>query len=111
MPFTGYWKPDDEQFWKQHGHQETGSLPSLNLLLLLLGASIWMIWAVLSVLMVNLGYPFKVDDFFSLIATAGLSAVCVRMASGFILHHCGTRIAILLNSYLLLIPLFLLWRA
>lgn len=111
MPFSGYWKPDDEQFWKQRGHQETGSLPSLNLLLLLLGASIWMVWAVLTVLMVNLGYPFKINDFFSLIATAGLSAVCMRMAAGFFLHHCGTRVAILLNSYLLLIPLFLLWCA
>lgn len=111
MPFTGYWKPDDEQFWKERGHNETGGLPSLNLLLLLLGASIWMIWAVLSVLMINLGYPFKIDDFFSLIATAGLSAVCMRMASGFFLHHCGTRVAILLNSYLLFIPLLLLWCA
>ncbi len=111
MPSNGNWKPDDEQFWKQLGHQQTGSLPGLNLLLLLLGASIWMIWAVLSVLMVNLGYPFKIDDFFSLIATAGLSAVCMRMASGFVLHHCGTRVAILLNSYLLFIPLYLLWCA
>lgn len=111
MPFSGDWKPDDERFWKEQGHQATSTLPSLNLMLLLLGASIWMIWAVLSVLMVNLGYPFKIDEFFGLIATAGLSAMCMRMASGFFLHHCGTRAAILLNSYLLLIPLFLLWCA
>lgn len=105
------WLPNQEQFWRQLGHQQTAHFPRLNLLLLLAGACVWMIWAVLVVLMLNAGYPFSIEQFFSLIASAGLSAACVRMCGSFILHHCGTRYAMLLSAYLLFIPLFFLWWA
>lgn len=105
------WQPDDEQFWRDHGHQQTAHFPRQNLLLLLAGACVWMIWAVLAVLMLNTGFPFAVEQYFSLIASAGLSAACIRMAGSFILHHCGVRWGMLLSAYLLYIPLFFLWWA
>lgn len=105
------WQPDDEQFWRDHGHPLTAHFPQQNLLLLLAGACVWMIWAVLVVLMLNAGFPFSVEQYFSLIASAGLSAACIRMGGSFILHHCGVRWGMLLSAYLLYIPLFFLWWA
>lgn len=108
---THRWQPDDEQFWRDHGHQLTAHFPKQNLLLLLAGACVWMIWAVLVVLMLNAGFPFSIEQYFSLIASAGLAAACIRMGGSFILHHCGVRWGMLLSTYLLFIPLFFLWWA
>lgn len=105
------WQPDDDVFWREHGHHQTVFFPKLNLILLLAGACVWMSWSVLTVLMLNAGYPFSIEQLFSLIASAGLAAACVRMTGNFMLHHSGVRASMLLSVYLLLAPLTLLWLA
>lgn len=105
------WRPDNDEFWRAIGHSKTQTQPVMNLLLLLAGASIWMIWAVLCVLLLEVGYGFSLQELFNLIASAGLAGFCVRLSGSFIVHHCGTRGALLLSSYLLLIPIFILLKA
>lgn len=108
MPDVQHWRSEDEQFWKTVGHYQTQRLPQMNLLLLLAGSSMWMIWAALTVLLLDVGYPFKMGELFGLMASAGVAGICMRLAGGFILHHCGTRDSILLTCLLLLMPLGLL---
>lgn len=105
------WKPDSDEFWRGYGHQQTERLPVMNLLLLAAGGSVWMIWAVLGVLLMEAGYPFSLNQLFSLLATSAMAALCARLSGSFILHHCGTRYALLLNTYLLLVPVGLLYHA
>lgn len=105
------WQPDDDAFWREHGFKRTHAIPRFNLILLLAGASLWMLWSVLGILLFNLGFPFSLGQLFSLIASAGLSAACVRLCGGFVLHHCGVRYAMLLSAYLLWLPLAGLWWA
>lgn len=106
-----FWRPEMDEFWRAIGHSKTESQPAMNLLLLLAGASIWMIWAVLTVFLLDVGYGFSLQQLFNLIASAGLAGFCVRLCGSFIVHHCGTRGALLLSGYLLLIPILLLLKA
>lgn len=111
MTIAAPWRPDDDDFWRHQGHPQTVHFPQLNFILLLAGGCVWMQWSVLTVLMFNAGFPFTIEQFFSLIASAGLAAACVRLVSTFILHHSGVRATLLLSQYLLFAPLLLLWAA
>ena len=71
---------------------------------LLVGFAVWGMWGIITVQMLNLGFPFKPADMFSLTAIAGLMGATLRIPASFFIKLSGGRNTIFLTSALLMIP-------
>ncbi|MFV0478266.1 MAG: antiporter [Parahaliea sp.] len=98
------WEPEDEKFWASEG----GRIASRNLWIsipsLLCGFAIWLYWGVITVQMLNLGFPFEKSELFTLTAIAGLTGATLRIPSSFFIRLCGGRNTIFLTTSLLILP-------
>ena len=63
-----------------------------------------MMWGILTVQMLNLGFPFSKEDMFSLTAIAGLAGATTRIPASFFIRIAGGRNTIFLTTALLMIP-------
>ena len=98
------WNVEDNAFWKSKGK----SLAYRNLWIsipnLLCGFAIWLMWGIITVQMLNLGFPFTPLDMFTLSAISGLMGATLRIPASFFIRLCGGRNTIFLTSALLIIP-------
>ena len=98
------WDPEDPEFWA-HGGKATAfrnlwiSIPSL-----LCGFAVWIYWSVITVQMLNLGFPFEQSQLFTLTAIAGISGATLRIPSSFFIRMAGGRNTIFLTTALLMLP-------
>ena len=98
------WKPDDEQFWETTGKKIAARNLWISIPSLLCGFSVWLCWGIISVQMLNLGFPFTSEQYFTLTAIAGLSGATLRIPSTFFIRIAGGRNTILFTTALLMIP-------
>jgi NNP family nitrate/nitrite transporter-like MFS transporter len=98
------WDVEDPQFWDSTGKRIANRNLWISIPSLLLGFAIWMMWGIITVQMLNLGFPFSKEDMFSLTAIAGLSGATLRIPSSFFIRIAGGRNAIFLTTALLMIP-------
>jgi NNP family nitrate/nitrite transporter-like MFS transporter len=61
-------------------------------------------WGIITVQMINLGFPFKPAELFTLTAISGLMGATLRIPASFFIRLCGGRNTIFLTSALLIIP-------
>ncbi len=101
------WRPEDETFWSNQGK----SIATRNLWIsipnLLVAFAVWLMWGIITVQMLNLGFPFKPAEMFTLTAIAGLMGATFRIPASFFIRLSGGRNTIFLTSVLLIIPAFL----
>lgn len=101
------WRPEDERFWESTGK----SIASRNLWIsipsLLCGFAVWMMWGIITVQMLNLGFPFKQDELFTLTAISGLAGATLRIPASFFIRIAGGRNTVFLTTALLMLPAFL----
>jgi NNP family nitrate/nitrite transporter-like MFS transporter len=100
------WNPEDNAFWESTGKKIASRNLWISIPSLLLGFAIWMMWGIITVQMLNLGFPFTKEDMFGLTAIAGLSGATLRIPSSFFIRIAGGRNAIFLTTALLMIPAF-----
>jgi NNP family nitrate/nitrite transporter-like MFS transporter len=100
------WNPEDNAFWESTGKSIATRNLWISIPSLLLGFAIWLMWGIITVQMLNLGFPFTKEDMFSLTAIAGLSGATLRIPSSFFIRIAGGRNAIFLTTALLMIPAF-----
>ena len=98
------WNPEDPQEWATSGK----SIATRNLWIsspsLLCGFAVWLYWGIITVQMLNLGFPFAKSELFSLAAVAGLSGATLRIPSTFFIRIAGGRNTIFFTTALLMIP-------
>lgn len=98
------WRPEDAQFWERSGK----SIASRNLWIsvpsLLCGFAVWVIWSMVTVQMLNAGFPFKPAELFTLAAISGLTGATLRIPSSFFIRIAGGRNTIFFTTALLMIP-------
>ena len=79
-----------------------------NLLLsmpaLLCGFAIWGFWSVVTVWMKNLRFPFAEEQYYTLVAVAGLSGATLRIPCSFVVAVAGGRSVVAVPTALLLLP-------
>jgi NNP family nitrate/nitrite transporter-like MFS transporter len=75
------------------------SIPSL-----LCGFAVWLYWGIITVQMLNLGFPFSKAELFTLSAIAGLTGATLRIPSSFFIRIAGGRNTIFFTTALLMIP-------
>ncbi|MBP7722942.1 MAG: antiporter [Alphaproteobacteria bacterium] len=101
------WDPENEAFWESEGKSVAWKTLWISIPCLLCGFAVWIYWSVITVQMLNLGFPFSKGDLFTLNAIAGLSGATLRIPSSFFIRISGGRNTIFFTTVLLMIPAFL----
>mgnify|MGYP001575800319 FL=1 len=101
-----HWEPEDSQFWENKGKKIASRNLWISIPSLLCGFAVWLYWGVITVQMLNLGFPFAKSDLFSLMAIAGLTGATLRIPSSFFIRLAGGRNTIFFTTALLMIPAF-----
>ena len=98
------WDPEDEQFWESEGKRIANRNLWISIPCLLVGFAVWLYWGIITVQMINLGFPFSRSELFTLAAIAGLTGATLRIPSSFFIRIAGGRNTIFLTTALLILP-------
>ena len=98
------WHPEDEQFWAQRGKQVAYRNLWISIPALLCGFAVWGMWGIITVQMLNLGFPFTQAELFTLTAIAGIAGATMRIPASFFVRLSGGRNTIFLTTAMLLAP-------
>jgi len=98
------WDVENESFWNSTGKAIANRNLWISIPSLLCGFAVWIFWSIITVQMLNTGFPFEKAQLFSLAAIAGLSGATLRIPSTFFIRPCGGRNTIFFTTALLLIP-------
>ncbi len=98
------WTPDDEGFWASTGKSIANRNLWISIPSLLCGFAVWGYWGIITVQMLNLGFPFSQSQLFTLAAIAGLTGATLRIPSTFFIRLIGGRNTIFFTTALLMIP-------
>ena len=96
--------PDDEAFWASTGKGVASRNLWISIPSLLCGFAVWLYWGIITVQMLNLGFPFEKSELFTLAAIAGLTGATLRIPSTFFIRIAGGRNTIFFTTALLMIP-------
>lgn len=100
------WDVENESYWKSKGRSIANRNLWISIPSLLMGFAVWLMWGMITTQMQNLGFPFTVDQLFTLTAIAGLSGATLRIPASFMIRIAGGRNTIFLTTSLLMIPAF-----
>ncbi|HEX5739062.1 MAG TPA: antiporter [Hydrogenophaga sp.] len=98
------WRPEDEQFWESTGKKIAYRNLWISVPALLCGFAVWGMWGIITVQMLNLGFPFAPAELFTLTAIAGISGATMRIPASFLVRLAGGRNTIFLTTAMLLAP-------
>ncbi len=98
------WDVENEEFWETTGKKVATRNLWISIPSLLVGFAVWLYWGIITVQMVNLGFPFTTGELFTLSAIAGLTGATLRIPSSFLIRIAGGRNTIFFTTALLMIP-------
>jgi len=98
------WDVEDTQFWESEGKRVANRNLWISIPSLLCGFAVWLYWGIITVQMLNLGFPFAKAELFTLAAIAGLTGATLRIPSSFFIRIAGGRNTIFFTTALLMIP-------
>jgi MFS transporter, NNP family, nitrate/nitrite transporter len=98
------WRPEDEKFWESTGKRIAYRNLWISVPALLCGFAVWGMWGIITVQMLNLGFPFTQAELFTLTAIAGISGATMRIPASFLIRLAGGRNTIFLTTAMLLAP-------
>lgn len=96
--------PEDQAFWDSSGKSIANRNLWISIPSLLCGFAVWLYWGIITVQMLNLGFPFEKSQLFTLAAIAGLTGATLRIPSTFFIRIAGGRNTIFFTTALLMIP-------
>ncbi|MFZ5507930.1 MAG: MFS transporter [Pseudomonadota bacterium] len=98
------WRPEDDAFWESTGKKIAYRNLWISIPALLCGFAVWGMWGIITVQMLNLGFPFSKEELFTLTAIAGISGATMRIPASFLIRLAGGRNTIFLTTAMLLSP-------
>ena len=98
------WRPEDNEFWESTGKKIAYRNLWISIPALLCGFAVWGMWGIITVQMLNLGYPFTQAELFTLTAIAGIAGATMRIPASFLIRLAGGRNTIFLTTAMLLAP-------
>ncbi len=98
------WDIEDGAFWDSTGKRIANRNLWISVPSLLCGFAVWLYWGIISVQMLNLGFPFSKSELFTLTAIAGFTGATLRIPSTFFIRIAGGRNTIFFTTALLMIP-------
>jgi NNP family nitrate/nitrite transporter-like MFS transporter len=100
------WRPEDTAFWESTGSRIAYRNLWISIPALLCGFAVWGMWGIITVQMMNLGFPFTQAELFTLTAIAGIAGATMRIPASFLIRLAGGRNTIFLTTAMLLAPAF-----
>ena len=100
------WRPEDNAFWEGTGKKIAYRNLWISVPALLCGFAVWGMWGIITVQMLNLGFPFTQAELFTLTAIAGIAGATMRIPASFLIRLAGGRNTIFLTTAMLLAPAF-----
>ena len=98
------WRPEDNTFWESTGKKIAYRNLWLSVPALLCGFAVWGMWGIITVQMLNLGFPFTQAELFTLTAISGIAGATMRIPASFLIRLAGGRNTIFLTTAMLLAP-------
>jgi NNP family nitrate/nitrite transporter-like MFS transporter len=98
------WRPEDNEFWESTGKKIAYRNLAISVPALLCGFAVWGMWGIITVQMLNLGFPFTQAELFTLTAIAGIAGATMRIPASFLIRLAGGRNTIFLTTAMLLAP-------
>ncbi len=98
------WDVEDNAFWEAQGKSIAYRNLWISVPSLLCGFAIWGMWGIITVQMLNLGFPFTQAELFTLTAISGLAGATMRIPASFLIRLAGGRNTIFLTTAMLLAP-------
>jgi MFS transporter, NNP family, nitrate/nitrite transporter len=98
------WRPEDQKFWDSTGKKIAYRNLWISIPALLCGFAVWGMWGIITVQMLNLGFPFTQAELFTLTAIAGIAGATMRIPASFLIRLAGGRNTIFLTTAMLLAP-------
>jgi MFS transporter, NNP family, nitrate/nitrite transporter len=98
------WDVEDSAFWNSTGKRVANRNLWISVPSLLCGFAVWLYWGIITVQMLNLGFPFAKSELFTLSAIAGFTGATLRIPSTFFIRIAGGRNTIFFTTALLMIP-------
>lgn len=98
------WNVEDPEFWEKTGRRIANRNLWISIPSLLCGFAVWVYWGIITVQMLNVGFPFTPAQLFTLSAIAGLTGATLRIPSSFFIRIAGGRNTIFFTTALLMIP-------
>lgn len=103
-PDVSVWQPEDERFWDSTGKAIAYRNLWISVPALLCGFAVWGMWGIITVQMLNLGFPFTPAELFTLTAISGIAGATMRIPASFLVRLAGGRNTIFLTTSMLLAP-------
>jgi len=98
------WEVEDSSFWESTGKKIATRNLWISIPSLLCGFAVWLMWGIITVQMLNLGFSFSQLELFTLMSIAGLTGATLRIPSTFFIRIAGGRNTIFFTTALLMIP-------
>ncbi len=98
------WRPEEGAFWDTTGKRIAYRNLWISVPALLCGFAVWGMWGIITVQMLNLGFPFTQAELFTLTAISGIAGATMRIPSSFFIRLAGGRNTIFLTTSMLLAP-------
>lgn len=98
------WDVEDSKFWESKGKSVANRNLWISIPSLLCGFAVWLYWGIITVQMLNLGFPFAKAELFTLAGIAGLTGATLRIPSSFFIRIAGGRNTIFFTTALLMLP-------
>jgi NNP family nitrate/nitrite transporter-like MFS transporter len=98
------WRVEEPEFWESTGKRIAYRNLAISVPALLCGFAVWGMWGIITVQMLNLGFPFTKDQLFTLTAIAGIAGATMRIPASFLIRLAGGRNTIFLTTAMLLAP-------
>ena len=92
-PDIADWRPEDNVFWESTGKKIAYRNLWISVPALLCGFAVWGMWGIITVQMLNLGFPFTQAELFTLTAIAGIAGATMRIPASFLIRHLRKRCA------------------
>ncbi len=100
------WNPEDTEFWESQGKRIAYRNLWISIPNLLMGFAVWLMWGMITVQMMNLGFGFTELQMFTVTAIAGFTGATLRIPASFFIRIAGGRNTIFFSTALLMIPAF-----
>ncbi len=98
------WDVENEEFWESTGKKVASRNLWISIPSLLVGFAVWLYWGIITVQMLNLGFPFEKAELFTISAIAGFTGATLRIPNSFFIRLAGGRNTIFLTTALLIVP-------
>jgi NNP family nitrate/nitrite transporter-like MFS transporter len=103
-----HWEPEDPDIWESGGNRVARRNLVWSILAEHVGFSVWMLWSVSAVYLVQAGFDFTVNQLFWLAAIPSLVGATMRFPYTFAVARFGGRNWTVVSALLLLVPCTLL---